>query len=84
MAMEQSTWQQQSDTLTHQLQLMQDEAENYRLDKVQAQRQLQQIMQRSDEERISLKSEIAENQKMMKQMAEQLDAMQLRILPLGL
>eukprot|EP00973_Karenia_brevis_P011902 1616503-Karenia_brevis.AAC.1 len=45
MATEQSKWQQRSDNLTHQLQLMQDEAENYRLDKVKAQRQLQQIMQ---------------------------------------
>eukprot|EP00973_Karenia_brevis_P027626 3807802-Karenia_brevis.AAC.1 len=33
MAMEQSKWQQQSDALTHELQLMQAEAENYRLDK---------------------------------------------------
>eukprot|EP00973_Karenia_brevis_P035709 4927421-Karenia_brevis.AAC.1 len=45
MATEQSKWQQQSDQFTHQLQLMQDEAEHYRLDKVQAQHQLKQIMQ---------------------------------------
>eukprot|EP00973_Karenia_brevis_P041010 5674848-Karenia_brevis.AAC.1 len=76
MAMEQSKWQQQCDTLTHQLQLMQDEAEKYRLGKVQAQRQLQQIIQRSDEERISLKSEIAENHKIMKQMVQQLAEIQ--------
>eukprot|EP00973_Karenia_brevis_P015685 2146721-Karenia_brevis.AAC.1 len=58
LATEQSKWQQQSDNLTYQLQMLQDEAEQNRLDKVQAQNQMKQMMQNFDEERGSLKSEL--------------------------
>eukprot|EP00973_Karenia_brevis_P053533 7439856-Karenia_brevis.AAC.1 len=55
---------------------MQDEAEHSRLDKVHAQNQLKQIMQRSDEERVSLKSELVANQNIMMEMAERMASIQ--------
>eukprot|EP00973_Karenia_brevis_P024841 3423759-Karenia_brevis.AAC.1 len=56
--------------------MMQDEAEQNRLDKVHAQNQMKQMMQNFVEERMFLKSELVANQQIMQEMTAQIKSRQ--------